>query len=65
VRRRASAILLDELVAIRQELVQRRIQQPDGDRKPCHRLEEPLEVRLLQRQQLIERGAAGRPRPRP
>ena len=58
-RRAAQARLgdpLHELVAIGQELVQRRIQQPDRDRQPRHRLEEPLEVRLLQRQQLVERG---------
>jgi hypothetical protein len=32
---------LHELVAIGQELVQRGVQQPDRDRKPRHRLEEP------------------------
>ncbi len=35
-----------------QELVQRRIQQPDRHRQPVHRLEDALEVLPLQRQQL-------------
>ena len=33
--------LLQQLVVGRQELVQRRVDQPDGDRQPVHRLEEP------------------------
>ena len=50
--------LLDELDAVGQELVQRRVEQPDGDRQALHRLEDPLEVVLLERQQLVERRAA-------
>ena len=46
----------------RQELVQRRIEQTDRHRQAGHRLEDALEVRLLHRQQLVERGAALVPR---
>ena len=38
-----------------QELVQRRVDQPDRDRQPVHRLEDPDEVVALHRQQLGER----------
>ncbi len=38
--------------------MQRRVEQADGDRQPGHRLEDPLEVALLVREQLVERGAA-------
>ena len=38
--------------------MQRRVEQPDRDREPGHRLEDPLEVALLQRQQPFERAAA-------
>ena len=50
--------LLDELHAIGHELVQRRVEQPDRDRQPLHRLEDPFEVALLEREQLVERRAA-------
>ena len=43
-----------------QELVQRRVEQPDRDREAGHRLEDPLEVGLLHGQQLVERDAPGR-----
>ena len=56
---------LDQLLAVGQELVQRRVEQADRHRQPGHRLEQALEVGLLQRQQLVERGAAARRRPRP
>ena len=39
------------------ELVKRRVEQPDRDRQTLHRLEQPLEVGLLERQQLGQRGA--------
>ena len=42
----------------RQELVQRRVEQADRDRKAGHRLEDPLEVRLLMGQELLERAPA-------
>ena len=44
-----------EVFALRQELVQRRIDRPDGDRLPLHRLEHAVEVGALQRQQLQHR----------
>ena len=37
--------------------MQRRIEQPDRHRQPGHRLEDPLEVGLLHRQEPVERGA--------
>ena len=37
--------------------MQRRVEQADRDRQAVHRLEDALEVLLLQRQQLVERGA--------
>ena len=40
-----------------QELVQRRVEQPDRDRQARHRLEDPLEVGPLERQQPVERRA--------
>ena len=49
---------LGELEAVGHELVQRRVEQPDRDRQARHLLEQPLEVGLLERQQLVERGAA-------
>ena len=49
--------LLPRRRAVGQELVQRRVEQPDRDRQPVHRLEDPLEVGLLERQQLLERRA--------
>jgi len=45
---------------VRQELVQRRIEQPDRDRVSGHRFEHPLEVLALHREQLGERAAAAR-----
>ena len=50
--------LLRDLRLVRQELVQRRVEQADRHRQPRHLLEQALEVLLLQRQQLVERGAA-------
>ncbi len=47
-----------ELFALRQELVQRRIDGPDRDGRALHRLEDAVEVVALHRQQLVERGAA-------
>ena len=47
------------LVLGRQELVQRRVEQPDRDRKPCHRREHRLEVGLLEGQEPVERRPAG------
>ena len=43
---------------VRNELVQRRIDQPDGDRKSVHRFEDADEIAPLERQQLVERFAA-------
>ena len=40
--------------------MQRRVEQPDRHRQPRHRLEDSLEVALLERQEPVERGAAGR-----
>ena len=45
-------------LVVRQELVQRGIERPDGDRAAGHRLEDPVEVLALQRQQLGQRRAA-------
>ena len=45
-----------QLGDVGQELVQRRIEQPDGDRQPVHRLEDADEVLALQRQQLLQLG---------
>ncbi len=39
---------------VRQELVQRRVEQPNGDRQPVHRIEDLDEVLALQRQQRVE-----------
>ena len=49
---------------MRQELVQRRVEQADGDGQAVHRLEDADEVRLLERLELGERRLAGRPRRR-
>ncbi len=38
--------------------MQRRVEQPDRHRQARHRVEQTLEVALLERQQLVERGAA-------
>ena len=49
--------LLDrELLDVREELVERRIEQPHGDGQPVHRFEDLLEVGLLHDAQLLERG---------
>ena len=48
----------DFLLAVRQEFVQRRIEQADGDRPPAHDLEQLDEIAALHRQQLGERRAA-------
>ena len=40
--------------------MERRIEEPDRDRQPAHRLEDPVEIGLLERQQLGERLAAAR-----
>ena len=50
--------LADDLIAMRQELMQRRIEQADGHGKPRHDLEQLDEVLALRRQQLGERLAA-------
>ena len=42
-----------ELDLVRQELVQRRVEQPDGDREPVHRREDADEVVALQRQERV------------
>ena len=45
-----------EVGEVGQELVQRRVEQPDGDRQPVHRLQDLHEVAALQRLKRIERG---------
>ncbi len=45
-------------LAMRQELMQRRVEQADRDREPAHDGEELDEVLALHRQELGERGAA-------
>ena len=50
---------LDLGLGVRQEFVQRRIEQPDRDRQALHDLEQLDEIRALHRQQLRQRGAAG------
>ena len=57
--------LVGRLLERRQELVQRRVEQPDRHRQPGHRLEDPLEVGLLHRQQALERARGAPPRRRP
>ena len=47
-------------LVVRQELVQRRIERPDGHRAAAHRPEDAGEVLALQRQQLGQRRAAVR-----
>src|SRR4029453_15865748 len=51
---------LQELEAVREELVQRRVEQPDRDRPALHCREQPLEVLLLKRQQLVQGGPPAR-----
>ena len=50
--------LVLRLVERRQELVERRIEQADRDRQAGHRLEDPFEVGLLEREEPVERVAA-------
>ena len=50
--------LLVQLKAIGQELVQRRVEQANGHDEPCHLDEQPLEVALLEWEQLIQGGSA-------
>ena len=52
------------LLAVRQEFVQRRIEQADGDRQAGHDPEDLGEIAALGGQQLGERARGGRPRPR-
>ena len=54
----AAHALVRRLLERRQELMQRRIEEPDRHRQAGHRLEDRLEVALLHRQQLVEGGAA-------
>ena len=49
-------LLDDQLLVVGQELVQRRVEQADGDGQAVHRLEDADEVALLLRAQLLERG---------
>ena len=51
------------LLERRQELVQRRVEQPDRDREPRHRRQDPLEVGLLEGKQPLQL-ARGAPPPR-
>ena len=55
-----SQALVGRLFERREELVQRRVEQPDRHRQPRHRLEDALEVALLEGQEPVERGAASR-----
>ena len=48
------ALDLGSICARREELVQRRVEQADRHRQALHRLEQALEVALLERQQLLE-----------
>ena len=51
-------VLVRRLLERRQELVQRGVEQADRHGEPDHRLEDPLEVRLLHREDAVERRAA-------
>ena len=46
----------EQLLDVGKELVQRRVEQPDGDGQAVHRLEDALEVAALQLLELLERG---------
>ena len=59
-----SASVLEQFVVGGQELVQRRVEQPDDDRQAVHGAEQAGEVAALQRQQLVERVADARSRSR-
>ena len=50
-------VLDEQLLDVGEELVQRRVEQPDGDGQAVHRLEDALEVGPLQLGELLERGA--------
>ncbi len=50
--------LLQVVLGLRQEFVQRRIEQPDGERQAGHDLEELDEILALHRQKLVQRRAA-------
>ena len=54
----ARHLLRLRLLERRQKLVQGRIEQPDRHRQAAHRLQDPLEVLLLEREQAVERLAA-------
>ena len=54
-----------QLGAVGQELVQRRVEQPDRHRQPVHRLEQLDEVVALQRQQRVQRRRRAPRRRRP
>ena len=65
-RRRLGPGDLDQLLLeVGQELVERRVDQPDDDRQAVHRPEDALEVALLEDLELGHRGVEGRRRPRP
>ena len=53
----AAHLLRGRVLGGRQELVERRVEETDRHRVARHRLEDPLEVRLLHRQQPVERRA--------
>ena len=53
----AERVLHEQLLDVGEELVQRRVEQPDGDGQPVHRLEDALEVGALELGQLLERAA--------
>ena len=50
------SVLHQQLLDVGEELVQRRVEQPDGDGQPVHRFEDALEVGALELGQLLERG---------
>ena len=47
-------------ILMRQELVQRRVQQPDRDGQPVHDAEQVRKILALERQQLVQCGFAAR-----
>ena len=60
----AARFLVEQLGDLRQELVQRRVEQADGDGQAVHRLEDADEVFLLLDEQRVERVAPLRARSR-
>ena len=50
----------EQLLDVGEELVQRRVEQADGDGQAVHRLEDALEVGALELLELVERGLLGR-----